>query len=169
MHARPGEVEALVGGDDPARRAVRDAHAQRGDGLFASLDEAIATVRAAGDGRAAPGLAPQVRRARRVGPRRRGGRACSRRARADGVDVAADQYPYTAAATTLTTILPPALLGLGVDSCVAALADLEVRALVRAEIDRGISGWEDVASDPGWGWHPDLATPRATPTGPGRP
>ena len=44
-------------------------------------------------------------------------------ARADGLDVAADQYPYTAAATTLATILPPALQGLGVDACVAALAD----------------------------------------------
>ena len=30
-------------------------------------------------------------------------------------------------------------------------ADLEVRALVKAEIDRGISGWENVARDPGWG------------------
>ena len=73
------------------------------------------------------------------------------RARAEGLDVAADQYPYTAAATTLATILPPALLGLGVDACVAALADLEVRALVKAEIDRGTSGWEDIARDPGWG------------------
>ena len=43
-------------------------------------------------------------------------------ARAEGLDVAADQYPYTAAATTLATILPPRLLGLGVEGCVAALA-----------------------------------------------
>ena len=85
------------------------------------------------------------------------------RARADGLDVAADQYPYTAAATTLATILPPALLGLGVDACVAALADLEVRALVKAEIDRGTSGWEDIARDPGWGVHPDLV--RREPSG----
>jgi len=46
-------------------------------------------------------------------------------ARADGLDVAADQYPYTAASTTLATILPPALLALGVDGCVAAILDLE--------------------------------------------
>jgi N-acyl-D-aspartate/D-glutamate deacylase len=65
--------------------------------------------------------------------------------------VAADQYPYTAAATTLATILPPALLGLGVDDCVEALADPHVRDLVKTEIGRGISGWENVAADPGWG------------------
>jgi N-acyl-D-aspartate/D-glutamate deacylase len=71
-------------------------------------------------------------------------------ARDEGLDVAADQYPYAAAATTLATIVPPALLGLGVDACVAALGDLDVRDMVRAEIARGISGWENVASDPGW-------------------
>ena len=32
-----------------------------------------------------------------------------------------------------------------------ALTDPNVRDLVRSEIARGISGWENVASDPGWG------------------
>ena len=41
------------------------------DGLFASLDESIAAVRAAGSAGAAPGLAPQVRRAVGLGPGRR--------------------------------------------------------------------------------------------------
>jgi N-acyl-D-aspartate/D-glutamate deacylase len=71
-------------------------------------------------------------------------------ARAEGLDVAADQYPYTAAATTLATILPPSLLGLGVEECVAALGDHEVRDRVVAEMERGISGWENVTADPGW-------------------
>ena len=86
-------------------------------------------------------------------------------ARAEGLDVGADQYPYTAAATTLTTILPPALLGLGMEACVAALGDRDVRDRVRSEIERGISGWENVGRDPGWdgiriSWsasHPDWA------------
>jgi N-acyl-D-amino-acid deacylase len=64
--------------------------------------------------------------------------------------VAADQYPYTAAATTLAIVLPPALLGLGVEECVAALGDPEVRFRVRAEMEQGSSGWENVALDPGW-------------------
>ena len=86
------------------------------DGLFASLDESIAAVRAAGLGRPAPGLAPQVRLAARsgAGPARRS--RVLEAARAEGLDVAADQYPYTAAATTLATILPPALQALGVDA-----------------------------------------------------
>jgi N-acyl-D-aspartate/D-glutamate deacylase len=71
-------------------------------------------------------------------------------AQAAGLDAAADQYPYTAAATTLTTVLPPALLGLGVEACIAALTDDDVRARARAEMERGISGWENVAADPGW-------------------
>jgi N-acyl-D-aspartate/D-glutamate deacylase len=71
-------------------------------------------------------------------------------ARAEDLDVAADQYPYMAADTTLATILPPSLLGLGVEDCVAALGDREVRARVVAEMARGISGWENVAADPGW-------------------
>ena len=89
------------------------------------------------------------------------------RARADGVDVAADQYPYTAAATTLATILPPALLGLGVDACVAALADLEVRALVKSRSTAGRPAGRTSRVDPGWGCirisyaasHPDWSGP----------
>ena len=36
------------------------------------------------------------------------------------------------------------------DACIAALSDLDVRDRIRAEMDRGISGWENVAADPGW-------------------
>jgi N-acyl-D-aspartate/D-glutamate deacylase len=123
-------------------------------GLFTSLGESIAAVRAAADaGVEAPRL--QVSHLK-CGSGAVWGRAAEavavlEAARADGLDVAADQYPYTAAATTLATIVPPALLGLGVEACVAALADYEVREMVRSEIARGISGWENVASDPGWG------------------
>ncbi len=55
--------------------------------------------------------------------------------------------------------------GLGVEECVAALGDHEVRDRVVAEMERGISGWENVAADPGWAGirisyapsHPDWA------------
>ena len=129
---------------DETTRAVRR--------RWTSRSRAVRAAAEAGRRRAAaPGLASQVRGARRVGPGRRGGRACWSAARAEGLDVAADQYPYTAAATTLATILPPALLGLGVDACIAALSDLDVRDRIRSEMAQGISGWENVASDPGWG------------------
>jgi N-acyl-D-amino-acid deacylase len=149
MHAALAEVETLVGAT--ARRGGLYATHMRNesDGLFASLDESIAAIRAAGSGGRL-----QVSHLK-CGSRAvwgRAGDAVARleAARAEGLDVAADQYPYTAAGTTLATILPPALQGLGVDACVSALADPHVRDLVRAEIALGISGWENVAADPGW-------------------
>jgi N-acyl-D-aspartate/D-glutamate deacylase len=150
MHAPASEVEALVAAT--VRRGGLYATHMRNecDGLFASLEEAISAIRAAG-----PNARLQVSHLK-CGSRSVWGRAGEavaliEAARAEGLDVAADQYPYTAAATTLATILPPALQGLGVDACVSALVDPHVRDLVRSEIERGISGWENVATDPGWG------------------
>jgi len=139
MHATAGEVEVLVAAT--ARRGGLYATHMRNecDGLFDSLDESISAVRAAG-----PGARLQVSHLK-CGSRSvwgRSGEAVARleSARAEGLDVAADQYPYTAAATTLAIILPPALLGLGVDECPEALADPDIRGRVRREMERGISG-----------------------------
>jgi N-acyl-D-aspartate/D-glutamate deacylase len=150
MHAPAEELETLVAAT--ARRGGLYATHMRNecDGLFESLAEAIATVRAARSG-----ARLQVSHLK-CGSHAVWGRAAEAvavldAARADGLDVAADQYPYTAAGTTLATILPPALQALGVDACVEALSDPHIRDVVRAEIARGISGWENVAADPGWG------------------
>jgi N-acyl-D-amino-acid deacylase len=149
LHAPAVEMETLVAAT--ARRGGLYATHMRNecDGLFDSLEESLATIRAAG-----PGARLQVSHLK-CGSRSVWGRAAEavgvlEAARADGLDVAADQYPYTAAATTLATILPPGLLGLGVDESVAALADPHTRDLVRREIEWGVSGWENIASDPGW-------------------
>ena len=149
MHASTDEVEALVAATT-RRGGMYATHIRNEcDGLLDSLDESIATIRAAG-----PGGRLQVSHLK-CGSRSvwgRAGDAVARLelARAEGLEVGADQYPYTAAATTLATILPPALQALGVDDCLSALTDPHVRDLVRSEIERGISGWENVASDPGW-------------------
>lgn len=166
MHAAPAEVATLVTAAT-RRGGLYATHLRNeADGLFAALDEAIDAITAA----AAAGVAgPRLQVSHlKCGSRTVWGRAgeAIRRieaAQAAGLDVAADQYPYTAAATTLATVLPPALLGLGVEACIAALTDDDVRARARVEMDRGISGWENVAADPGWGgiriaWsasHPD--------------
>ena len=166
MHAEPAEVEALVDGDGTARRAcTRRTCATRATGCSPSLDEVDRG--GPGGGLGGRGSRSRTSSAARAAVWGQAGEAIARleAARAEGLDVAADQYPYTAAATTLATILPPALQGLGVDACVAALADPHVRDLVRAEIERGISGWENVAADPGWAGlrisyaasHPDWA------------
>jgi N-acyl-D-aspartate/D-glutamate deacylase len=119
------------------------------DGLFEALDEAIATIRAAGTG-----ARLQVSHLK-AGSRStwgRGPEAVERleRARAEGLDVGSDQYPYTAAATTLEVVLPPALMALSVDEVVRALGEPEIRARVKREIADGAPGWENAGADPGW-------------------
>ncbi len=164
MHARPDEVAALVRAATAHGGLYATHMRNESAGLFEALDEALETTRAAGDG-ARLQVSHLKCGAKAVWGRAGEAVAVLERARADGMDVAADQYPYTAAATTLATILPPALLGLGIDECVAALGDPEVRFRVLVEMERGSSGWEDVAVDPGWGGiqvshaasHPDWA------------
>lgn len=153
IHAEADEITALV--TTAARRGGLYATHLRNEsaGLFASLAESLATIRAARD---AGAVGPRLQISHlKCGARAVWGRAPEaievlEAARAEGLDVAADQYPYTAAATTLATILPPSLLALGVEECVAALGDHEARDRVTAEMERGISGWENVAADPGW-------------------
>ena len=168
IHADAAEIVALV--TAATRRGGLYATHMRNEraGLFAALGEAIGTIRAARD---AGAIGPRLQVSHlKCGARALWGRAAEavallEAAQAEGLDVAADQYPYTSAATTLTTILPPSLLGLGVQECVAALGDHEVRARVVAEMEQGISGWENVTADPGWAGirissaasHPDWA------------
>ena len=155
MHADPDEVAALVDGRHAPRWPVRHAHAQRGRrALRGRSTESIGTIRAAADaGVDAPRLQVSHLKcgvARRVGSGRRGGRGCSRR-RAPR----ASTLPPT---STRTRPRPrpwrrscrQRCSGSGVEACVAALGDHEVRDRVDAEIERGISGWENVAADPGW-------------------
>src|SRR6266550_7874718 len=49
-------------------------------------------------------------------------------ARAEGLDVMGDVYPYTASSTTVRTLLPDWALEGGVDAMLKRLADTEVRA-----------------------------------------
>jgi N-acyl-D-amino-acid deacylase len=122
MHARPIELEALVAA--VARRdAMYSTHMRNeGRGLFESLDEAIGVIRAVGP-RARLQVSHLKCGSRAVWDRAGEAVGVLEAARSEGFDVAADQYPYTAAGTTLATILPPALQALGVDACVEALAD----------------------------------------------
>jgi N-acyl-D-amino-acid deacylase len=149
IHAEPSELERLVA-VVATRRALYATHMRNeAAGVFGAIDEAVATTRAAGEG-----ARLQVSHLK-MGARDVWGRSAEalerlRNAVTTGVDVAADQYPYTAAATTLQIVLPPELLALGIDETVAALRDHGVRDRVRSEMDRGVSGWENVARDPGW-------------------
>ncbi len=153
LHADASEVEALVT-SATRRDGLYATHLRdEADGLFGALAEAIGAVRAARDGGVAdPRLQVSHLKcaSRAVWGRAGDAIAVLETARSEGLDVAADQYPYTAASTTLAVILPPALLGLGIEGCVATLADHEVRDLAMAEMARGISSWPNVVRDPGW-------------------
>ena len=61
-------------------------------------------------------------------------------ARAEGVDVMADVYPYTASSTTLRTLLPDWALEGGVDAMLARLNDAETRARIRQELAAPVTG-----------------------------
>ena len=72
-------------------------------------------------------------------------------ARAAGVDVQANMYPYTAGGTGLTRVLPPWASADGM--LFSNLADPEMRGRIRDEIENQTSEWENLCG---------LATPEGT-------
>jgi dihydroorotase/N-acyl-D-amino-acid deacylase len=62
-------------------------------------------------------------------------------ARARGVDVTADQYPYPASGTGLDAIIPNWAHAGGTDSLLARLADPATRARLRTELTAGGTDW----------------------------
>jgi N-acyl-D-amino-acid deacylase len=72
--------------------------------------------------------------------------AAIERARARGVDVTADQYPYPASGTGLSAIIPGWAHAGGRDSLLVRLEDPETRARLRAELTRGGGDWNIGAS-----------------------
>lgn len=67
-----------------------------------------------------------------------------RAARARGLDVTADVYPYTAASTGLAACLPPWAIEGGVEKMLSRLRDREVRQRIRADILRETNEWENI-------------------------
>jgi N-acyl-D-amino-acid deacylase len=153
IHAQPPEIAELVA--VAARWGGLYATHMRNEaaGVAAAIDEAILTTLAAQrvPGRTARLQISHLKAAARsvhgTGPALV---AQIEAARAAGLDAAADQYPYTAAHTTLATILPPDLLALDLDDAVDVLRDPAGRRRIRGIQASGIAGWENVAADPGW-------------------
>ncbi|PYM77042.1 MAG: hypothetical protein DME03_06890 [Candidatus Rokuibacteriota bacterium] len=73
-------------------------------------------------------------------------------ARAEGLDVMADVYPYTASSTMLRALLPDWALEDGIDAMLGRLADPDSRARIRRDIESPATGqslvdrigWENV-------------------------
>jgi len=72
-------------------------------------------------------------------------------ARARGVDVAADVYPYTAGGTGLEATIPSWVFDGGMDSVRARITRPEVRARLKAELETGYEGWWNIVEAAG-GW-----------------
>jgi N-acyl-D-amino-acid deacylase len=71
-------------------------------------------------------------------------------ARAEGVDVTLDVYPYAAASTLLYSVLPPWVQEGGRDLLLERLRDRSVRQRLEDEIEHGLPGWENVPHAAGW-------------------
>ncbi len=63
-------------------------------------------------------------------------------ARARGVRVTADQYPYVASSTSLTATIPPWAQDGGTDKLIARLKDPRERARIRKEMENTNPSWE---------------------------
>jgi N-acyl-D-amino-acid deacylase len=71
-------------------------------------------------------------------------------ARAAGIDITFDQYPYTAGSTLLSVVLPPWARDGGVAATLERLRDPAARERMRRDIAQGIAGWENIAGLCGW-------------------
>ena len=68
-------------------------------------------------------------------------------ARARGIEVDCDSYPYTAGSNPLKNLLPPWLQVGGLDSMLTRLRDSKIRAQIRDEIARnGLNNWGRIPS-----------------------
>jgi len=70
-------------------------------------------------------------------------------ARAEGLDVMADVYPYTASSTTLRTLLPDWALEGGVEAMLQRLHTPEVRERIRRELEAPVTG-QSLLDRVGW-------------------
>jgi N-acyl-D-aspartate/D-glutamate deacylase len=73
------------------------------------------------------------------------------RARAEGLRVHHDAYPYTAGSTLLTQLLPPWVHDGGTDALVERLGSAEIRARIAADVASGLPGWPNyIVATGGW-------------------
>jgi dihydroorotase/N-acyl-D-amino-acid deacylase len=67
-----------------------------------------------------------------------------RRARAQGLDITADIYPYIAGSTSLSACLPPWALEGGTEKMLARLKDKQTRERLKTEITTDAKEWENI-------------------------
>lgn len=118
------------------------------DRVLDAIEEALHTARGARCG-------VQISHLKATGIRNHGRTALALErldvARAAGLRVHQDVYPYTAASTSLSSCLPPWAHAGGTAALLARLADRSTRERLRAEIETPAPHtWENVAAAAGW-------------------
>ncbi|MFF2483308.1 amidohydrolase family protein [Paenibacillus sp. NPDC058071] len=71
-------------------------------------------------------------------------------ARARGMDVTVDVYPYSAGSTTLTTVLPPWVLEGGIERTLEAFRDKSLRERIKEELSHEQDSWDNLVCSTGW-------------------
>ncbi|HIY67162.1 MAG TPA: D-aminoacylase [Candidatus Agrococcus pullicola] len=124
------EVGALVSAAADAGALYATHMRDETAGLLDALEEAIAAIE-----ESAPGARLQISHIKAMGPANHGlvPQALERidAARAEGLDIAADGYPYTASGTTLASRLPSWALDGGLDDLCGRLEHAETRERIR--------------------------------------
>ncbi len=67
-----------------------------------------------------------------------------RRARASGLDITADVYPYIAGSTSLTASLPPWVLEGGTEKMLTRMRDMRIRQQLKKELPADSKDWENI-------------------------
>ena len=139
-YARTDELVALAR-VAAAHGGIYSTHMRgEGRGIFAALDEAFTIAREAR-------IPVEIFHLKLAGKEMWGrmGEVVSRieAARAAGLDVAADQYPYVAGATSLSASVPPWAHAGGREDLLNRLRDPVTRTRLRREISRPGEGWEN--------------------------
>ena len=154
-YAAPEELAAVAAEAGRFGRVYSTHIRDEGDYLDSAIDEAIEVGRSTG-------VRVEISHLKAVGPANWGrvGAAMEQiaAARGDGVDVHADQYPYAAGSTTLTTRLPGWTMEGGVPGLLRRLSDPAVCDRIVAELE----------GDDIWSFLPSRIVVADTPEGPFR-
>ena len=148
FYADTDELVALVSAAAESGGGYITHMRSEGDRFFEGIDETIDIARRAG-------AWAQIYHFKPAGKdnwdKRAEGIAKLEAARAEGLDLSANMYTYTAGATGLGASMSPAVQEGGHDAWVERLKDPEVRARVVAEMTKPGDGWENLyymAGDP---------------------
>ncbi len=112
------------------------------DDLFAALEEAIATAQKGG----VPLHISHLKLAG-AGVKGQTERLFARleKAKAEGLDLTFDVYPYACGCTSLGACMPPWAFEGGTDKMLERLGDGQIRARIRHDIENGLPGWQNFA------------------------